>query len=117
VSASHEGLLHGVMEISSAIHLLLAAEVCSLLYSMSTTMPPSQYRSLHPEDGSSKVLQNIGIILQHYTVSQCRRCESSLSCKPPILHAISIVEKPRIATLPVKEMVGHIPFASFLNMK
>jgi len=28
---------------------------------------------LHPEDGSSMVLRNVGILSQHYTTSQPRR--------------------------------------------
>jgi len=35
--------------------------------------PSSQHYSLPPEDGGSKVLQNIDILLQHYLPSQPRR--------------------------------------------
>jgi hypothetical protein len=33
----------------------------------------SQHRSLYPEHGGSKVLQNVGILLKHYRASQLRR--------------------------------------------
>jgi hypothetical protein len=32
-------------------------------------------RIMSPEDGGNKIVQNIGILLQHYIVSQSRRPE------------------------------------------
>jgi len=40
----------------------------------------SQHHSLHPEDRGSKVLQNDGILLQHYTASQPRRLQLQNIC-------------------------------------
>jgi hypothetical protein len=34
--------------------------------------------SLHPEDGGSKFLRNVGVLQQHYTASQPRRPQLEL---------------------------------------
>jgi len=44
-----------------------------LLLSVPTSRSTSWHNALHPEDGSSKVLQNVSILLQHNMVSQPRR--------------------------------------------
>jgi len=49
----------GLVVIMSRLNIL---ELCS-----------AHRQSLHPEDGGSKVLQNAGILLQHYTASQPKR--------------------------------------------
>jgi hypothetical protein len=35
--------------------------------------PSMLYESIHPEDGSSTVLRNVGILLYHYTMLEPRR--------------------------------------------
>jgi len=52
-------------------------------------MPSS---SLHPEDGGSMVLWEVGILSQHYTASEPRRprLESSPLWEPKILHLFFI---------------------------
>jgi len=50
--------------------------------------PPPMFR-VHPKDGGSKVLRNVGVLPQHYAASQSRRprFEPSPPGKPQISHS------------------------------
>jgi len=56
---------------------------------MQCSVVTGHQRALHPEDGGSTDLWNVGILLQRYTVSQIRRprLEASPPWKPQNLYA------------------------------
>jgi hypothetical protein len=62
-------LLPSVISIIVFFYLLLTARLCPLLYSMPILMHLSQCHSFHPENGGSRVLWSVGILLQH--TAQC----------------------------------------------
>jgi hypothetical protein len=51
------------------VEVLRAVTLCNV----AVEYTPHHSTLLHPEDGGSKFLQNVEILLQHYTISQQRR--------------------------------------------
>jgi len=58
----------------------LVAPIFKVKFAAHTFRSTSCHHALHPKDGSSRVVQNVGILLQHCMASQPRKRYSSTHC-------------------------------------